>query len=154
MKKIWLFASMRQCSLHHRDRALQVFLPRSRKLSPKLGSLLIEVTTKIIKLTESIKKVKKKRGGPSGGRRTPVHPVKSSGKKTFAGNQKVMSQGYEPSSPGGTTKPKRDYWAQYRNAQRTVLCAQGKFSNFLDRTGQQKSWCNAEDARKRRNLCQ
>ena len=32
-----------------------------------------------------------------------------------------------------STKPKRDYWEQYRNAQRTFLCAQGKFPNFLDK---------------------
>lgn len=67
-----------------------------------------------------------------------------------------MSQGYEPRSPGGTnhfpTKPKRDYWAQYRNAQRTVFSAQGKFSNFLDRTRQRKSWCDVEDMWNRRNI--
>lgn len=80
-RKMWFFASMCHCSLHHRDWALQVLLPWSRESSPKPGSLLIEVTTKVMKLTESIKKkVKKKRGGPSGGRRTPVHPAKSSGK--------------------------------------------------------------------------
>lgn len=53
-----------------------------------------------------------------------------------------------------STKPKRDYWAQYRNAQRTFSGAQGKFSNFLDKAGQQillKSWCNIEDASKKRS---
>lgn len=52
-----------------------------------------------------------------------------------------------------STKPKRDYWAQYRNAQRTFLCAQGKFSNFLDNAGQQilwKSWFDIEDTWKKR----
>lgn len=64
-KKMQFSASMCHCSLHHRDRALQVLLPWSRESSPKPGSLLIEVTTKVMKLTESIKKkVKKKRGGP------------------------------------------------------------------------------------------
>lgn len=50
-----------------------------------------------------------------------------------------------------STKPKRDYRAQYRNAQRTVLCARGKFPNFLDKAGQQilwKSLCDIEDVRK------
>lgn len=50
-----------------------------------------------------------------------------------------------------STKPKRDYWAQYRNAQRTFLCAQGKFPNFLDKAGQQilwKSLCDIEDTGK------
>ena len=52
-----------------------------------------------------------------------------------------------------STKPKRDYWAQYRNAQRTFLCAQGKFPNFLDKARQQilwKSLCDIEDTRKGR----
>lgn len=65
MEKMQFSASMCHYSLHHRDRALQVLLPWSRESSPKPGSLLIEVTTKVMKLTESIKKkVKKKRGGP------------------------------------------------------------------------------------------
>lgn len=54
-----------------------------------------------------------------------------------------------------STKPKRDYWAQYRNAQRTFLCAQGKFPNFLDKAGQQilwKSLCDIEDTRKERRV--
>lgn len=54
-----------------------------------------------------------------------------------------------------STKPKRDYWAQYRNAQRTFLCAQGKFPNFLDKARQQilwKSLCDIEDTRKGRRV--
>lgn len=54
-----------------------------------------------------------------------------------------------------STKPKRDYWAQYRNAQRTFLCAQGKSPNFLDKAGQQilwKSFCNIEETRKERRV--
>lgn len=43
------------------------------------------------------------------------------------------------------TKPGRDYWAQYRNAQRTFLCAQGKFPNFLDKAVQQILWRSLSD---------
>lgn len=94
MEKLRLSASMCHCSLHHRDRALQVLLPWSRESSPKPGSLLIEVTTKVMKLTESIKKkLRRKEGGPSGGRRTPVHPVKSSGKKNLCRKSKSNVSG-------------------------------------------------------------
>jgi len=54
-----------------------------------------------------------------------------------------------------STKPKRDYWAQYRNAQRTFLCVQWKFSNFLNKAGQQilwKSLCDIKDTREKRVL--
>lgn len=80
------------------------FLPlvRSRMSPPELQSLLIEVTAKVMKLTEH-KKVKRSPWGslPNGtGARVPVPQQKAL--KTYAGNQTVMSQGYEPRSPGGT----------------------------------------------------
>lgn len=66
---------------------------------------------------------------------------------------RAMSRGLLEEQIIFSTKPKRDYWAQYRNAQRTFLCAQGKFPNFLDKDGQQilrKSLCGREDSRKER----
>lgn len=63
-----------------------------------------------------------------------------------------MSQGLLEEQIIFPTKPKRDYWAQYRNARRTVFSAQGKFSNFLDRTRQRKSWCDVEETWNRRNI--
>lgn len=72
----------------------------------KLESLLIAVT-EAMKLTENTKVFKEMEA--YGGLRQmalesePQSPSKrSSEKKTYAGNQTVTSQGYEPRSPGGT----------------------------------------------------
>lgn len=69
---------------------------------PELESLLIEVTQSN-EINREHKKVKKEPMGslPNGtGARALVPQQKAL--KTYAGNQTVTSQGYEPRSPGGT----------------------------------------------------
>lgn len=80
--------------------------------------------------------------------KNPTHEIKQL-------RLRAMSRGLLEEQIIFSTKPKRDYWAQYRNAQRTFLCAQGKFPNFLDKDGQQilrKSLCGTEDMRKERRV--
>lgn len=81
-------------------------------------------------------------------KKKPTHEIKQL-------RLRAMSQGLLEEQIIFSTKPKRDYWAQYRNAQRTFLCAQGKFPNFLDKDGEQilrKSLCGTEDIRKERRV--
>lgn len=79
-------------------------------------------------------------------KKKPTHEIKQL-------RLRAMSQGLLEEQIIFSTK--RDYWAQYRNAQRTFLCAQGKFPNFLDKDGEQilrKSLCGTEDIRKERRV--
>lgn len=89
---MWFFASMCRHSLLHRDWALQVLLPWSTESSPKPGSLLIEVTTKVMKLTESIKKkLRRKEGAHRGAREHPFTQWKSLEKNLYRKSKSNVS---------------------------------------------------------------
>lgn len=102
-KKKWFFASMCERSLRCGDGALQVFAPVEQIVdnwARVFANWGHNESNEINR--EHKKKVKRKRGARRGVGNVTCSPSKKRWKKTFAGNQKVMSQGYEPRSPGGT----------------------------------------------------
>lgn len=107
----------------------------SRMSLPELNSLLIEVTTNVMKLREC-KKVKEEPTGvslPNGNTAKVPVPQQEKGTKKKKNvwrksNSFVSGLWAEVSWRNKSfffppTKPKRDYWAAYRNAQRTCFCA-------------------------------
>lgn len=159
MGKLWLSASMCHCSLHRRDRALQVLLPWSRESSPKPGSLLIEVTTKVMKLTDSIKKkVKKERGGPIRGPEDTRSPSEKLWKK------KNLRRKSKSNVSGRWAKVSWRNKSFSQQSQREITehsigmhsgrfyAPKGSFLIFWTGLGSRKVGAKSRDACKRRNL--